>query len=101
MNFTGIMTKSKNGNVARSIADLATNTLPVVVIQSVFPLLPLGRYQTRDSNAIFIFTTIDLSRNVPIVKYGVSLVTIIFLDFVSVNSVKAMQRKLKCGRTLN
>ena len=99
MNFTGIMTKSKNGKVARSITDLATNTLPVVVIQSVFPLLPLGRYQTRDSNAIFIFTTI--SRNVPIVKYGGSLVTILFLDFVSVNSVKAMQRKLKCGRTLN
>ena len=94
MNFTELIRKSTNGMVTRGITHLATNTLPVVVIQSVFPLLPLGRYQTRDSNAIFIFTT--TSRNVPIVKYGGSLVTILFLDFVSVNSVKAMQGKLKC-----
>ena len=30
--------------LTRGITHLATNTLPVVVIQSAFPLLPLGRY---------------------------------------------------------
>ena len=38
------MTKSKCVVVARGITHLATNTLPVLVIQSVFSLLPLGRY---------------------------------------------------------
>ena len=30
--------------VTRDITYLSTNTLPVVVLESVFPLLPLGRY---------------------------------------------------------
>ena len=38
------MTKSKNGMVTRGITQLAANTLPVLVIQSAFSLLPLGWY---------------------------------------------------------
>ena len=38
------MTKSKSGMVTRGITHLATNTLLVLVIKSVFSLLPLGRY---------------------------------------------------------
>ena len=72
-----IMTKSKSSMVTRSIINLATNTLPVLVIQSIFSLLPLGRYllplttlnryQTLDSSGKFFFTT--TSRNAPIVRY--------------------------------
>ena len=36
--------KSKNCTVTRTKTYLATDTLPVVVKESVFPLLPLGRY---------------------------------------------------------
>ena len=66
------------------ITYLATNTLAVV--QSTVQLLPLGRYllplttlnryQTRDSNGIFIF--LSSSRNISIVRYWGSLVTILF-----------------------
>ena len=38
------MTKSKSSMVTRDITHLATDTLPGLVIQSVFSLLPLGRY---------------------------------------------------------
>ena len=38
------MTKSKSGMVTKGVTHLATNTLPVPVIQSVFSLLPLGGY---------------------------------------------------------
>ena len=74
-----MMIKSKNGMVTRDVTYLSTNTLPVVVLESVFPLLPLGRYlmsltelnryETTDSNGIFYF--IIISRNVSIVRYGV------------------------------
>ena len=71
--------------VIRDITYLATNTLPVVVLQSAFQLLPLGRYlfttlnryQPRDTGN-FLFTT--ASRSVSIVRYGVSPVTILLLD---------------------
>ena len=63
---------------------LATNTLPVSVIQSVFSLLPLGRhlwsittlnrYQPTDSSEILFTTT---SRNVTIVRCRMSLATIL------------------------
>ena len=49
--------------VTKGITHLPTNTLPVVVIQSAFPLLPLGRYllpvtklkkyQPRNNNDFF------------------------------------------------
>ena len=39
-----IVTKSKSSMVTRGITHLATDTLPMLVIQSVFSLLPLGRY---------------------------------------------------------
>ena len=71
--------KSKNVMVTRDVTYLSTNTLPVVVLESVLPLLPLGRYlmsltklnryETTDSNGILYF--IIISRNVSIVRYGV------------------------------
>ena len=77
------MTKSKSGVVTKDITHLATNTLPVVVIQSVFLVLPLGtyllllttlnRYQTTDSSGQFFFMT--TSRIVSIVRYRLSLIT--------------------------
>ena len=75
-----MMIKSKNGTATRSITYLFTDTLPVVVLESVFPLLPLGRYlmsltelnryETTDSNGTFYF--IIISRNVSIVRYEFS-----------------------------
>ena len=60
--------------VIRGITHLATDTLPVLVIESVFSLLPLGRYplpittpsryQPGDSSGKLLYTTI--SRNVPL-----------------------------------
>ena len=47
------MTKSKTGIVTKGIIQLAVNTLPVVLIQSAFSLLPLDRYLlplTTDTN---------------------------------------------------
>ena len=87
------MAESKSGMVTRGITHLATNTLPVLVIQSVFQLLPLSRflfpattlnrYPTTDSSVKFLFST--TSRNVSIVRYRVSLVTILLLDFVMIH----------------
>ena len=61
----------------RDITHLATDTFPVLVIQTVFSLLPLSRYllplttliryQPTDSSGKLFYTTI--SRNVSIVKY--------------------------------
>ena len=39
-----IMTKSKSGMVGRGFTHLATNAFHVPVIQSLFSLVPLGRY---------------------------------------------------------
>ena len=60
-----IMTKSKSGRVTKGITHMATNTLPVLAIQSVFSLIPLGRYllplttlnryQPTDSSGKFCF----------------------------------------------
>ena len=57
------MTKSKRCIAIKGIIQLATNTLPVLVIQSAFSLLPLGRhlfplttlkkYQPTDINGKF------------------------------------------------
>ena len=80
----------QNVMVSRGIFHLQTNTLPVVVMRSAFPLLPLGRYllpvananrwQSTGSSGQLFFTT--TSRNVTIVRNGVSLVTILLLDLV-------------------
>ena len=82
------MTKSQSGMVTKGITQLATNTLPVLVIQSAFSLLQLGgyllsittlnRYQPRDSSRKILFTT--SSCNTSIVSYGMSLVTIPVAD---------------------
>ena len=87
-----IITKSKSGMVTKGITHLATNALPVVVIQSAFSLLPLGRYllllttlnryQPIDSSGKLLFTT--TSRNISIVRYRMSLVTILLLDLVMI-----------------
>ena len=68
---------------------LATDTLPLAVIKNAFPLLPLvkyplyfttvNRYHTRDRNGnIFFITT---PRNVSVDRHGMSLVTILHLDY--------------------
>ena len=83
-----IITKSKNCMVTRGITHLATNTSPVVLTQSTFPLLPLARYllpvktlkiyHARCSNGNFYFTT--TSRIISIVRYRVPLVTMLLLS---------------------
>ena len=93
-----IMTKSKSSMVTRDITYLATDTLPVLVIQSAFSLPPLGRYQLplttlhryqpADSSGKLLFTTI--SRNVPI---RISLVTILLLDLDMIHWIRWIQRK--------
>ena len=79
--------------VTRGITHLATDTLPVLVIQSVFSLLSLGRYllpittlnryQATDSSGKLLYTT--MSRNVSIVRYRISLETILLLDLVMIH----------------
>ena len=95
-----IMTKSKSSMVTRGITHLATDTLPMVVIQSIFSLLPLGRYlllltlnryQPTNSSGKLLFTTI--SRNVSIVRYRISLVTILLLDLVMIHWIRWIRRK--------
>ena len=87
------MTKFQSGMVTKGITQLATNTLPVLVIQSAFSLLQPGgyllsittsnRYQPRYSNRKIFFTT--TSSDTSIVSYGMSLVTILFLDVIMVH----------------
>ena len=87
------MTKSKSSLVTTGNTILATDTLSVLVIQSVFSLLPLGRYllplttlnryQPTDSNGKLLFTTI--SSNVSIFRYRISLITILLLDLVMIH----------------
>ena len=72
-----IMTISNSSMVTIDILYLATDIFPVLVIQSEFSLLPLGRYllpvttqnryQSTGSSQKLLFTT--TSRNVSIVKY--------------------------------
>ena len=95
------MTTSKSGNVTKGITQLATNILLVLVIKSSFSLLPLGRYllpfttwngyEPKDSSGNFLFTT--ESRNVSIVRYRVSQVTILFLDLIMIHWICWIQRK--------
>ena len=69
----------------RGITQLVVFVLQVIVIQSVFSLLPRGRYllplttpnsyQPKDSSGKFAFTT--AASNIPIIKYRMSLVTIL------------------------
>ena len=78
-----------------------TNKLSVLVIPNGFQLLPLGRYllpvttlnryQPRNSNEKIFFTT--TSRNVSIVRYRVSLITILLLHLVSVYWIQWIQWK--------
>ena len=96
-----IMTKSKTGMDTRGITQLVVGVLPVIVIQIVFSLLPLGRYllplttlnsyQPIDSYGKFSFTT--TASNVPIVKYRMSLVTIPPLDLVIIHWFRWIHRK--------
>ena len=96
-----IMTKFKSSMATRGITHLATYTLPVLVIQSVFSLLPLGRYplpittssryQPTDSSGKLLYTTI--SRNVTFVRCRMSLVTILLLDLVVIHWICWIQWK--------
>ena len=93
--------------VTRGITHLATDTLSVLVIQSVISLLPLGRYllplstlngnQPIDSSRKSLFTTI--SKNVSIVRYGMSLVTKQLLDLVMNHWICWIQRESHLGKT--
>ena len=79
--------------VTRGITHLVSDTLPVLVIQSVFSLLPLGRYplpittssryQSIDSSGKLLYTTI--SRKVTFVRCRMALVTILLLDLVMIH----------------
>ena len=63
------MTRSKNGMLTNGVTYLAT--LPIVVLESVFPILSLGRYllsfttfnklQNRDINENISFTSKNVS----------------------------------------
>ena len=96
-----VMTMSKNGLIAKGSTHLATNTLPVAVILRAFPLLPLvwcllplstlNRYQTRDINGNFFFTT--AWRNISVVRYGLSLVIVLLLDLVKIHWIQWIQQK--------
>ena len=87
------MMKSRTGMATRGITQLVVGVLPVIVIQSVFSLLPWCRYllplttpnsyQTIDSSGKFSFTT--TASNIPVIKYRMSLVTILPLDLVIVH----------------
>ena len=80
-----IMTKSKTGLATRCGTYLATETLPGRVILRICPLLPLvtillplttlNSYLTREGNGNFFFTT--AWGNISVVRYGLSLVTIL------------------------
>ena len=79
--------------VTRGITHLATDTLPMLVIQSVFSLLRLGRYllpittpsryQPIDSSGKLLYTAI--SRNVTFGRRRMSVVTILLLDLVMIH----------------
>ena len=79
--------------VTRGITHLATGTLSVLVIESVFSLLHLGRYlwplttlnryQSTGSSGKLLITTV--LRNISIVRYRISLVTILLLDLVVIH----------------
>ena len=96
-----IVTKSKSSMATRGITHLATDTLSVLVIQIVFLLLCLGRYllpvttlnryQPTDSSGKLLFTTV--LRNISIVRYRISLVTILLLDLVMIHWIRWIQRK--------
>ena len=96
------MTKSKSGMVIKVITHLLTDILPLLVIKSVFSLLPPGRYllpvttgnryqSTGSSRKFFVTTT---SRNITIVRCRMSLVTILVMDFVMIHWIRWIQRKL-------
>ena len=92
---------SKSSMVTRGITHLATSTLPVLVIQNEFSLLPLGRYllvittlnryQPRESHGRFFFTT--SSRKVAFVRYRMPLVTILPLDLVMIHWIRWIHGK--------
>ena len=87
------MMKSRTGMATRGVTHLVVGVLPVTVIQSVFSLLPWGRYllpvttlnsyQPIDSCGKVSFTT--TASIIPIIKYRMSLVTILPLDLVIVH----------------
>ena len=96
-----IMTKSKNSIVTSSTTYLNIVTFPVIVIESTFSLLHMGRYLlplttlngylSRHNSKIFIFNT--SSENITITRYRVFLVTIPILYFVSIHWIQWIQGK--------
>ena len=98
------MTKSKTGLVTRCDTYPATDTLPVRVIPRIFPLIPLvthllplsilNRYLTRDSHGNFFFFFTTAWRNISVVRYGLSLVTILLLDLAKIHWIQWIQRNV-------
>ena len=98
-----ITTKLNSGMVIRSITHLATNTLPVIVFsllslsRYLLPITTLNRHQPTDSSGKLFFTT--TSRNASIVRYRMSLVTILLLDFVMIHWIQKKsfrENSIKC-----
>ena len=81
-----------HGRVKRDITCLIVNTFPATVIESMFPLLPLGRFLlTLISLNKYIYLNLVIKNylyyctgNVSIVSHGISLVTMSLLDFVAI-----------------
>ena len=88
------MTKSKNSIVTTSTTYLDIVIFPVIAVESIFSLLPLGRYllplntlnrylpRHTCSSKNVIFTT--SSENITITRHGVFLATIPILCFVMI-----------------
>ena len=96
-----IMTKSKNSIVITSNTYLDIVIVPVIVVGSTIFLISMGRYLlppttlnrylSRYSSKKFIFTT--SSENITLTRYGVFLITILILFFVTIHWIQWIQRK--------
>ena len=99
--FQWIMTKSKNSIVTTGTTYLDIVTFPVIVVESTFSLLPMGRYLlplttlnrylSRHSSKNFVFSTSSV--NITFTRCGKFLVTFPFLCFVTIHWIQWIQRK--------
>ena len=96
-----IITKSKSGIFSTGTTYLDTDTFPVIVTESSFSLLSLGRYLSplttltrcisRGSNRNFMFAiSFEILTNT---SHGALLLTILLLDFVIIHWIQWIQQK--------
>ena len=81
VDFSPNENKSKNNMVARGITYLETNALPVVYLKYYLLGIPLTT-DSRSNRNFFLMTTCI---NVSIARHGMSLVTILLLDFILIH----------------